>query len=372
MADFDDFVPQFLRAKERWSDAPLLAQHYLAVKGSYEGSSQGIIASIKSFIECVCITILGEFGKDAPSEASTVQLLSDALKVIGLDKGRGASRFGKLLSAHNRMADALNDMRNENDPIAHGKDGFLDALSENECRAYIITADAILALLLAGYEGTEPDLRYTREPYERFTHFHSKVDRAVSIEATVDSDQDIQTLVILLRTATLTDGVEIRLEPSELLYAIDRPAYVELLSSAAALPQPAIEAEAAQETQVEELPLPAITLVKTTTELVSSYDGKLSALKTPFGEFLMTLGGLEAAIATTKTELRDSLLAAFERCMGLDWIAREPLQASMRVAFRRILVKFGVQAERAEQTAERLLAWLKNNAATLPETVSAA
>ncbi len=113
MAAFDEFVPQFQRAKDRWPDAPTLAQHYAAVQESFEGSSFDIIASIKSFLECVCITILGEFGRSASSDASTIQLLAEAMKAIGLDRGRGASKLGKLLSAHNKMADALNEMRNE-------------------------------------------------------------------------------------------------------------------------------------------------------------------------------------------------------------------------------------------------------------------
>ena len=142
MEPFDAFVPQFRRARERWQEAPTLASHYDAVVKSYEGIAYGIIASVKSFIECVCLTILGEFGKTVPSETTTTFLLSEALRTLGLDSGRGASKVGKLLSAHNKMADALNEMRNEHDPVAHGKDGFLDTLTTNECRAFLVTADS--------------------------------------------------------------------------------------------------------------------------------------------------------------------------------------------------------------------------------------
>ena len=238
MEPFDAFVPQFRRARERWQEAPTLATHYDSVVKSYEGNGYGIIASVKSFIECVCITVLGEFGKSSPSDAGTTLLLGEALKTLGLDSGRGSSKLGKLLSAHNKMADALNEMRNEHDPVAHGKDGFLDALTTNECRAFLVTADTILALLLAAYEGTEPDLRFTREPYERFERFHDRVDHVTSIEADIDTDGDVETLIVRLSTATLPDGFEIRLEPSKLLYAVDREMYVQLLASALGIPQP--------------------------------------------------------------------------------------------------------------------------------------
>jgi hypothetical protein len=371
MEPFDAFVPQFRRAKERWPEAPTLGTHYDAVVTTYESGAYGIIGAVKSFIECVCITIMGEYGKIPPSDANVTLLFGDALKTVGLDTARGASKFGKLLSAHKKMAEALRDMRNEHDPVAHGKDGFLDVLSTNECRAFLVTADTILAVLLAAYEGTEPDLRFTREPYERFARFHDRVDRAVSVDADVDSDGDVETLIVRLRTASLPEGFEIRLEPSKLLYAVDREMYVQLLASAVGGPQPATEAESNAPTPVEAMPLRAATPVAPAAAVVPTYDGALSNLKSPLEEFLRTLGGLEAAAASTNTNLRDSLLATAERGIGLDWTSREPLQAAMKVALRRTLIKFGIEPSRAEHTAERLLAWLRTNAAAIPETTQA-
>jgi hypothetical protein len=372
MEPFDAFVPQFRRAKERWPEAPTLVTHYDAVITSYGSNAYGIIASVKSFVECVCITILGEFGKSLPSDTTTTLLLVETLKILGLDGGRGASKLGKLLSAHNRMVDALNEMRNEHDPVAHGKDGFLDALTTNECRAFLVTADTILALILAAYDGTEPDLRFTREPYERFARFHDRVDHATSLDAEVDADGDVKTLVVRLRTSALPDGFEIRLEPSKLLYAVDREMYVQLLASALGGPQSAPQAESTATIPVEGTPLRAATPVTTTGEVVPTYEGTLSSLKTSLQDFLQTLGGLEAAIASTGTSLRDSILATAEHRMGLDWTSREPLQAAMKVALRRTLIKFGIEAARAEQTAERLVAWFKKNGATLTESAPAA
>jgi hypothetical protein len=37
-----------------------------------------VIASVKSFIECVCLTILGEFGKTPPPDPNTSLLLGEA------------------------------------------------------------------------------------------------------------------------------------------------------------------------------------------------------------------------------------------------------------------------------------------------------
>jgi hypothetical protein len=148
--------------------------------------------------------------------------------------------------------------------------------------------------------------------------------------------------------------------------------YVQLLASAVGNPQPAAEVGAAALTPPEGMPLRAATPVVTTTEVVPTYDGALSNLKTPLQDYLQTLGGLETAAAATGTSLRDSILATAESGMGLDWTSREQLRAAMKVALRRTLTKFGIESARAEQTAERLVAWLKTNAATLTETTPTA
>ena len=362
MASFDDLAPQFHRAKDRWPDASLLSQHYESVVESYDGSGLNIITIIKSFIECVCRTILGECGKPEPiSESSTTYLLREALKALGLENSRGASKLDDVLSAHNKMTDALSFMRNNHDPGAHGKDGFLDTLTTNETRAYLITADSILAFLLAAHEGTEPDLRYTREPYEQFARFHDRVDHAVSIEALVDVEGDVETLVVMLRTSAQPEGIEIRLEPSKLLYEVDRTAYVELLKSSTKITQSLIEAEAVETLPVDAMSFEPAAQTIPIPEVVTSYDGTLSGLKPALETFLQSLGGLEGA-AATGTNLCDSLLATAERSMGLDWRTREPLQAAIKVALRRTLIKFGIEANRAEHTAERLMVWLRTNA----------
>ena len=268
-----------------------------------------------------------------------------------------------MLGAHNKMADALSFMRNNYDPGAHGKDGFLDTLSTNECRAYLVTADTILALLLAAYDGKEPDLLATREPYERFERFHRLIDQNVAMGASIDDETGL--LMVTLQTPSLPDGIELILEPSKLLYALDRFAYVELLRSAA-VPVPSVEAES---TVAPIVSAQFVAAAPVTPQIVPEYNGSLSPLKGPLQEYLHGLGGLEGIWAST--QLCDSILATAEGSMGLDWTSRPPLQAAMKVSLRRTLVRFGIEAKRAELTAEGLVAWLKTHAANLTETAVA-
>ena len=370
MDDFNTLVPHFGLAKDRWPHAANLSNHYKAVQESYEGSAHGLIATIKSFIESVCLTVLGEFGKTMPSsDPSTTELLVEALKALGLQNSRGASKLDKVLSAHNRLTDALNEMRNENDPIAHGKDGFLDALTLNERRAFLLLADTILALILRAYDGKEPDLQYTREPYDRFLHFHDKLDRTVTVESKIEDDADKPEIVITLKTIDSPEGIQLRIEPSRLLYAIDRTAYVELLTSStvsAPVVTP-VEIPATVPTDLRRAPEPE----PPTPEVVRSYEGSLSPLKESFEQYLQSLGVSPKLPAAGGMSFTDSLLATADRSLGLDWASREPLLAAMKVALRRTLSQFGIERVRAEQVAEHLLSWLKIQAVGLGNSEAA-
>jgi hypothetical protein len=368
MSDLDSITPQFRLATERWPEAPTLLNHYRAVSECYSGAGHGLIATVKSFIECVCLTILGEFGKPMPcSEPTTTELLVEALKPLGLENTRGASRVDKLLSAHNRMADALSEMRNVNDPVAHGRDGFLDALTVNECRAFLITADTILALLLSAHDGKEPNLQYTREPYDRFGHLNDRIDRAVTLEAAVEDGDEGQVLLLKVRAADTGDETEIRVPPSKVLYALDRTAYVGFLASSPVQgesPQPSAEPFGAAEAgETMHAPEPA----PPTPEVVRAYQGLLLPLKGSFDEYLESLGLPVAHSARNGANVSDSLLATAEQHMGLDWTEREPLQAGMKVALRRTLIQFGVAPRSADETASHLVSWLKIQAVGLGE-----
>jgi hypothetical protein len=371
MEDFDSLVPHFGLAKERWPQAPTLSNHYRAVKESYEGSAHGLIATIKSFIESVCLTILGEFGKTMPSsDPSTTEMLVETLKTLGLQNSRGGSRLDKLLAAHNRLADTLSEMRNENDPIAHGKDGFLDTLTANERRAFLLISDTILALVLRAHEGTEPDLQYTREPYERFSHFHQRIDSTVTVESVVDNDSENQEIVVTFKTADLPDGIQLRIEPSRLLYEIDRTAYVEMLASSLVIAlEPAISEEVSVTAppDMRRAPEPDAP----TPEVVRSYEGTLSPLKNDFEGYLRSLNVSPTVMASDGMSFEDSLLATADRSMGLDWASREPLLAGMKVALRRTLLQFGVESRRAEEIAEHLVSWFKIQAVGFGHTEAA-
>lgn len=358
--ELDALVPHYRSAMERWPDAPTLANHYHAVAETFTGSGHGLIETVKSFLECVCLTILGEFGKPMPTaDPSTTELLVASLHQLGISSTRGASKLDKVLSAYNRLCDALNECRNEVGPVAHGKDGFLDTLYSNQLRTYLLAGDTLLALILAALEGTEPNLQHTREPYETFTMLHERIDNSAVIQAWVDYESDPPDFVLTFSTPSLTDAIELRVEPSRILYSADRLAFIEVL---AASTTQVIEDENAEETSEVEttLPIPTTTIEASLTAFTASYEGNLQHLQLDFYHYLESLSlASDQSLTDPVAQLAPSLLATSEHHMGVDWRERDALQSRMRVALRRVLERFGVSRDDARESAKHIVSWLR-------------
>lgn len=354
----DTLAPHFRQAMEQWPDAPTLRNHYYAVLESWDGTRHGLVETVRSFLECVCLTILGEYGKRmSTSSPSTTEIFVEALRLLGLQNTQEGGNLSRVLSAHNKLADALSDMRNENGPIAHGKDGFLDFLTANQVRIYLLTADTLIALLLAALKGTEPDLKYTREPYERFLHLHKRIDASVSVETTVDYDSDTPVIVVNMSTGGLPDGVELRIEPSRLLYAIDRTAYIEILSASA---EKTGEEEVKSVSPVTEAPIiSSKEVAEPHSEIITTYNGYLLPLADEFRQYIGSLNLPSMSIPLSEGEFINSLLATAEANMGIDWRKRDSFKARMKVALRRTLTKFGLADDVAKICAEHLMEWFR-------------
>ena len=366
MADLDALAPNYRRAQQRWPGAPTLEKCYEALKACFAGNAHGQVEHVKSFVESVCLTIIGELREPLPSSTpSTTDLLVAALGPLGLRSTKGASKLDKVLSGFNKLADALTDMRNETGPVAHGKDAFVDAVAADHARAFLHAGDAILGVLLNALEGKQPDLIVTREPYESFPHLNERIDRAVRVEARIDEEDERPIVVFSLATGPQGEAIELRVEPSRLLYGIDREAYIEVLKTADLA---VAEAEEGEEEEEEEAAVPeaieapasrVATSPGPVTELVPAYRGELEDLRPGVERFLIAEGLDPAVGAAGGTYLVDSLLATAEQNIGLDWKLREPIQARLKVACKRVLMGFGATPEKAEAVAERLVIWLR-------------
>lgn len=369
MAGLDDIAPNYRKARDRWPDAPNLTQHFEALTKCWEGTRHSLIEHVKSFIECVCWTIALDHGRPVPNaEPNTTELLVLALDCLGLKNTRGASKLDKALSGFNKLADALSEMRNHNGPIAHGKDGFLDCLSEDHCRVFVAVGDSILGVIMAGFEGTEPDILFTREGYDRFKHLHARIDNAVSVDATVDYEGDLPVIVVSVTASGEDEATKLRIPTSRLLYEIDRDAYKQFLSLAPA-EVPAVEAEPepaeAPAAEGEPRPEPAEAPIAPLEPAVAAaeppqpaeYDGRLNDLRESLAKFL-NVEGVKVPTGKPRKVFVGSVLSTADNKMGTDWKQRPAERAALKVACRRVLTGLGVTSDKADDVADKLVTWL--------------
>ena len=347
----DDIAPAFWAAKERWPDAPNLQQHYDDLVLTFENNGSSLVELTKSFLEMVCHTVIRELGATPPasSSPSTSELLSCVLDALGLRNQRGAGALGKVISGHNKLADGLMELRNQDGTVAHGKDGFLDAISGRHARVYLLSADTIITLVLNAFDGKEPSLLHTREPPGRFRHLNQRIDAGCGLDAEVDETGTL-VLRVLAGPQSEDDAIELRVAPSELLYYLDRQAYVSVLNALRGIepgePEDAEKAEASPVTpEIEVTPAeamepepPATARPAAGLQLLTEYRGRFADKVTPFYEFLIhsLLGGNDTQ-AERVLHFVCTLLARMEQLAVVDWHERSSARSRVQVFVKRLV-----------------------------------
>lgn len=368
----DDIAPAFRAAVERWPDAANLQQHYRELVRAWEGEGSSVIELIKSFLECVCWTVLNELGAEGlvSSTPTTTELLARVLDALGLRHQRGVGPLGRVISAHNRLAEALNEYRNQDGSVAHGRDAFLDAIANRHMRVYLLSADSVIALILSAYDGREPNLRTTREPPERFRHLNERIDAGCTLDAEVDLEDGVLVVRIWAGTQTQEEAIELRVPPSELLYHLDRQAYISVLEALqGTVPSEEEdvtelvgeeEGEAVEAIPEEEPAVPSeLAAEPVRQQLLDDYQGRFREKVHLLYEFVVhrLLGG-RGDQAEQVYRFVNTLLAKMEDLAVVDWSRHEPKRAAVRVALKRLIRLADIDGL-DEEAVEPLLDWLR-------------
>ena len=364
----DDIVPAFRAACERWPHAPNLQQHYNDLARTYEKDGSSLIGLTKSFLEAVCWTVLHELGAKPP-DSSTPTTTECVLNALGLRNQRGVGPLGKVISGHNKLAEGLNEMRNQDGSVAHGKDGFLDAISSRHTRVYILSADSVIALILSAYDGKEPNLLTTREPPDRFRHLNDRIDEGCALDAEVDMEERILVVRVQAGAQTPEEAIELRVPPSELLYHLDRQAYLSVLEALQEVPpaeseektEPAVEKEtkpAEVITEEEEVPPEEPVLKSSKLQLLDEYQGLYQDKVNNLYEFVIhnLLNG-NTDQAQQVLRFVNTLLAEMENLAVVDWAKRPSAQSRVKVYLKRLLAVAGVEGLGIDKW-QPLLKWL--------------
>jgi hypothetical protein len=178
-------------------------------------------------VECACRVIIETLDdpqnpkKPTESDPKLGKLLGIATQMLKLGEIRHRA-FSDLIREYNRLAEALRVLRNEAGTISHGRDGFITKLSIHHRRTAILAADAIVTFLHEAYTEQGLDPLHTLEPYERFEDSNTIIDKYTVLK--VDEYQDDGCLSITAKLPN-KDEILLAIEPSRLLFGVDRQAY---------------------------------------------------------------------------------------------------------------------------------------------------
>lgn len=370
MSALDDIAPSFLQARNRWPDALNLQAHYADLTATFESNGSSLLELCKSFLEMVCITILRELGAEEPAlhittrgtrKPSLNEYVMAVLGQLGIRNMRGASAFDKVLSGHNIIAEALSFVRNQEGGVAHGRDGFIDTLSERHARVYLLTADTILTLILEAFDGVDPHILHTREKHDRFDHLNVRIDVGTQLDAQVDEDG---MLVLSFHTVSLEDGFELRFPASELLYYLDRPAYVDMLNALSGVTvqvekEGVIEAE---EQPVDEPPAESVAQPRETVpmqlEPITEYQGEYADKVNPLYEYIIhSILSDRAKDVTQILNLTYTLLNGMENLAVIDWQKRDSTSSKVRLFIKKMSKLFSID-ELDGDSLDQIFEWL--------------
>ncbi len=226
-----DWCPAMREVCSYWKNTPMLLQTFEAVELSLQQDNDTCIDCSKAMVESVCQLIISSFHSSKNlllpqnENPSLSDWLSSAVKALKLGDVRD-DRFRKLVSSHHKLADALNNLRNDAGPASHGRDPYLKRLAEHHRRTAVLASDAVIAFLHQAYLDAKLNPEVSREPWERFVNQNELIDTYVGVR--VDEDEPHQ-LIFKLPNG---DEISIQAEASRLLYLLDRSAYVEAFNAA--------------------------------------------------------------------------------------------------------------------------------------------
>lgn len=233
-----DWYPGIKAFSAYWRHAPMLQQTFETLEREFADENDACIDAAKGFVECACRLLIQELDDpanpikkwpDSPirgSHPSFNNWVSAAFRLLAIVERRD-DPFSKIISEHYNLTEALGKFRDTAGTVSHGKEGLSQKLSAHHRRSALLAADAIVTFLHESYLEREPDPVRTFEPYERFAASNAIIDEFTSLKAELDDEGFLRAVVVLPGG----DEVPLAVEPSRLLFGIDREAYKLVLAA---------------------------------------------------------------------------------------------------------------------------------------------
>lgn len=197
-----------------WKESQHLTELIETIEQALKNDSDKVIDAAKCLIEAVCKTILKERGVEYSSVDTVAGLVRKTTQALGINEEDGGSSLRDMVRGMTSATQGLSQIRNDFGPLAHGRVADHRKLGDWHRLMAVRTAETIVVLLFEAHAHKTIDFRLTSRPFDENDPENRKIDMA----AEVQYDLEAQEVVI---------NEFIRLRPSEILYALDRGAYVD-------------------------------------------------------------------------------------------------------------------------------------------------
>ena len=153
MANLDALAPNYRRAQQRWPGAPMLVQSYDALAACFSGSAHGLIEHVKSFIESVCRTVLGErkvsyaAADDLPKLFKSASQNLPYLPSTASDAADARKSLRKTLNGLGTTIQGICELRNQCGFASHGSESSRPTMEGVQALLAAGAADAIVGFL---------------------------------------------------------------------------------------------------------------------------------------------------------------------------------------------------------------------------------
>lgn len=203
------------RILAEWPDAEHLRDLIQTTEEAINAGSDWAIDGAKCLVECVCKTILEEHGAEFESSDSPAKLVRRTANCLGLTDEDGNDALRDIVSGLITATNGLSALRNSSGPLGHGRHALHPPLGHRHRRLAISTAEAVVVTLYEAHTAKPLNLRHTRKGFDHDAEINVLIDGAVEVWWDIELGQIILNGFLAFR-------------PSEILYSLDRGAYVEL------------------------------------------------------------------------------------------------------------------------------------------------
>jgi len=221
MADLID-ISVLNDISEFWPESEYIKQCIRGIERDIQSDKPACMDSAKCLLESVCKTVIHENGLLPSSDKIHLnKLFSEALTALGIVRAAATDVETELFNALVKSIEQVGRYRNHYGAVAHGRVANCEKLSDDICIMAISTLLSGCLIIFREHKNqsdVNSDIRYSLRPYEAFSGYNDIVDD--NSQAGIDDEQ----------AEVILNG-SIRFRYSEILFALDREAYADIISS---------------------------------------------------------------------------------------------------------------------------------------------